>query len=205
MTETLIDLLRHGEPVGGMDRFRGVTDDPLSAEGVAQMRAALGRIRPWTHIYTSPMSRCRGFAETLGSRAGIPVTAMPGLRSWNLGDWEGHKVASIAGEAVGRFQRDPLRHAPPGAEDLEAVARRSRRACRAMLAAHPGGHVLAVTHSSVMRVLIATVLRMPLSAVFSLEMPPATMARLRFVSGRGALVFLRPTASGALRAVRRLH
>jgi alpha-ribazole phosphatase/probable phosphoglycerate mutase len=34
---TTLDLLRHGESVGGR-KYRGQTDDPLSEKGWAQMR-----------------------------------------------------------------------------------------------------------------------------------------------------------------------
>ena len=38
--ETIIDLLRHGEPVGGR-LLRGSQDDPLTEEGWSQMRASV--------------------------------------------------------------------------------------------------------------------------------------------------------------------
>ena len=46
-TPTTIDLIRHGEPVGG-SKYRGQTDDPLSEKGWAQIArpsatAGLGR------------------------------------------------------------------------------------------------------------------------------------------------------------------
>ena len=42
-TETIIDLIRHGEPVGGQ-RLRGAQDDPLSALGWQQMRESVDYI-----------------------------------------------------------------------------------------------------------------------------------------------------------------
>ena len=36
MSDTVIDLIRHGEPVGGR-RYRGHIDDPLSERGWQQM------------------------------------------------------------------------------------------------------------------------------------------------------------------------
>ncbi|MEW6253578.1 MAG: histidine phosphatase family protein, partial [Planctomycetota bacterium] len=63
---TLIDLMRHGEPVGGR-RYRGQVDDPLSEKGWAQMRAAVGEAAPWHHVVSSPLLRCREFAETLAA------------------------------------------------------------------------------------------------------------------------------------------
>jgi iron complex transport system substrate-binding protein len=43
---TTLDLMRHGEPVGGR-KYRGQLDDPLSKKGWAQMRRAVGEHCPW--------------------------------------------------------------------------------------------------------------------------------------------------------------
>ena len=57
--ETLIDLLRHGEPEGGR-AYRGHSiDDPLSETGWQQMWAAVGYHKPWEQIVSSPLQRCQ--------------------------------------------------------------------------------------------------------------------------------------------------
>ena len=76
---TTLDLLRHGEPVGG-SRYRGQTDDPLSDKGWAQMRDAVGDVHPWDHIITSPLSRCSDFAHELAARHNIFTSLRPGRR-----------------------------------------------------------------------------------------------------------------------------
>jgi len=65
--QTQIDLLRHGEPVGGR-RYRGQTDDPLSEKGWQQMRAAVLDVQGWDVIYSSPLRRCAEFAQELSRR-----------------------------------------------------------------------------------------------------------------------------------------
>ena len=54
---TLIDIIRHGEPVGGK-RYRGQIDDPLSEKGWQQMRDAVAGHNPWDVIISSPLARC---------------------------------------------------------------------------------------------------------------------------------------------------
>ena len=61
---TTIDLLRHGEPIGGR-RYRGHIDDPLSEYGWSEMWHAVSGETPWQQIITSPLRRCREFAEAL--------------------------------------------------------------------------------------------------------------------------------------------
>lgn len=69
-----LDILRHGEPVGGK-RYRGdQIDDPLSPQGWAQMQAridecAMAGLDGWTAIVSSPLTRCRAIARTPRPRA----------------------------------------------------------------------------------------------------------------------------------------
>ena len=74
--ETTINLLRHGEPLGG-SRYRGQVDDALSETGWQQMWQAVDGCKDWQQIITSPLQRCQAFAELLGERRGIPVHCEP--------------------------------------------------------------------------------------------------------------------------------
>ena len=67
MNETHVDLLRHGEVEGG-ERYRGSTDDALSARGWEQMRAAVGDACAWTGIVSSPLKRCAEFGPIAAYR-----------------------------------------------------------------------------------------------------------------------------------------
>ncbi len=88
MSKTLIDFIRHGEPVGGR-RYRGSTDDPLSEKGWSQMWQAVDQRHPWQRIVSSPLRRCAEFAEALGERHGIPVAVDARLAELGYGVWEG--------------------------------------------------------------------------------------------------------------------
>jgi len=70
---TTLDLMRHGEPVGGR-RYRGQIDDPLSEKGWAQMQAAVGEKVPWTRVVSSPLLRvAAGLEDLLAQHAGQHV------------------------------------------------------------------------------------------------------------------------------------
>lgn len=85
MSNTLVDFLRHGEPVGGR-RYRGDgADDPLSDKGWQQMWDAVGDSAPWTHIVTSPMQRCHAFAKALQEHYELPVEVDTRFREVGLG------------------------------------------------------------------------------------------------------------------------
>ena len=191
---TTIDLLRHGEPEGGV-RYRGDgVDDPLSARGWEQMWAAIGPFSDWTHVVTSPLRRCRAFAEAVSERYGLPLTVDPRLREVGFGAWEGRRheeVRDADPAAYYAFFRDAVSHRPPGSEPLEAFYGRVKEGLLAVCDEHTEGHVLLVGHLGVMRAAAALALEMPLSALYRLHAPYAGRIRLRRTE-RGIELWLGP-------------
>lgn len=184
MSESLIttfDLIRHGEPVGGR-RYRGQTDDPLSEKGWAQMWQAVDGHCPWQAIVSSPLVRCAEFARELAARHGLPLETDARLMEIGFGAWEGRTPAELTATDPGvlrRFRRDPVAHAPPGAEPLTAFRQRIRAAWNDMLARHGGRHVLIVAHAGVIRMFVAQVLETPLPHLYRLQVPNASITRIR--------------------------
>jgi broad specificity phosphatase PhoE len=176
-----IDLLRHGETVGGT-RFRGSLDDPLTEEGFRQMERAVTERGPWDAIVTSPLSRCVAFAQSLAHRLGIPLEVDERLREIHFGDWEGRSYAELmatAPLALTRFMGDPLRHPPPGAESVEAFRERTLDALRDRLKpSNLRRRLLFVTHGGVIRVMLCHARNWPLARLLEIDVPHASLHRL---------------------------
>ncbi len=178
---TTIDLIRHGEPLGG-ERFRGWQDDPLSREGWRQMHAALNKTYPWQAIITSPLRRCQEFAIALGREKGIPVKQNGHLKEMSFGDWEGKTVSEIKA-----LQKDnpltlwktPENLAPPNGENLMAFQARVLKAWDAILSEYSGKHLLVVAHGGTIRMILAHILDMPLNSLFKIQVPYACCSRIR--------------------------
>lgn len=188
---TTLDLMRHGEPVGGR-RYRGQVDDPLSEKGWAQMRAAVGESAPWDRIVSSPLARCRAFAETLAGAHGLPLTLDERLKEVGFGAWEGKTAAEIEADAPGtlaRFKADPVNARPAGAEPLAGFHARVAAALDELLAQHAGEHLLLVGHAGVIRMAFAWALHVPLENAYRIEVASASLTRLRFDDGRASLIF----------------
>ncbi|MFQ5487158.1 MAG: histidine phosphatase family protein [Gammaproteobacteria bacterium] len=180
-TRLEVDLIRHGEPVGGR-RYRGCQNDSLSEQGWRQMEQAVVEEPAWQHIVTSPLSRCRDFALALGERQGIAVSEEPRFREIGFGSWEGRSAAELRAEdpdCLQRFYHDPVLHRPPGAESLADFMVRVVAAWEDVLAAHPGRRLLIVAHAGVMRALVAHVLGMPVAHLFRLQIGNAALLRIR--------------------------
>jgi alpha-ribazole phosphatase/probable phosphoglycerate mutase len=186
MTTTTIDLIRHGEPVGGR-MYRGQTDHPLSERGWAQMRAATREPAAWEAIVSSPLLRCREFAEELGGRLGLGVQLDARLMEVGFGGWEGQTGAQIRAadpEALRRFYQDPVRARPAGAEPLPAFQQRVSEALQELLQRHGGRHLLVVTHAGVIRAAIAHVLSTPLGTLYRTHVDNAAITRLQQTAER---------------------
>lgn len=186
-TTTTVDLIRHGEPVGGR-RYRGQLDDPLSEKGWRQMREAVGDHCPWNAVVSSPLQRCAAFAGELAARHGLPLHFDARLMEIGFGAWEGRTAEELLAEDPQRladFWRDPLHHTPPGAETLPAFRDRVTAGWADLLACHAGRHVLVVGHAGMMRMIIREVLAMPLDKMFRLQVGNAAITRIR-VDGSGA-------------------
>ncbi|WP_250656381.1 histidine phosphatase family protein [Alkalimarinus coralli] len=179
--ETIIDLLRHGEPVGGR-LLRGSQDDPLTEEGWNQMRASVGDHRPWQQIISSPLRRCSEFARQLADNRNTPYKEVAGFQEIGFGCWEGMSPEQIMAAYPGELEaywRDPTQFSPPEGETLDAFMQRIADHWRGMLTDHQGQHVLLVCHGGVIRAIINQILEMPLNALWRVEVPYANISRIR--------------------------
>jgi broad specificity phosphatase PhoE len=159
--ETRVELLRHGEPVGGR-RYRGQLDDVLSERGWAQMWAAVGDRSDWQQIVTSPLQRCHAFAAALGERHKTRA-----------------ELEQLVPGQVGRFLSDPVTSRPPGAEPLDAFIARVQAGFDALLAACAGQPVLVVAHAGVIRAVMASVLQIPPAAMYRINVANAGITEIR--------------------------
>jgi probable phosphoglycerate mutase len=191
-SNTTIDLLRHGEPLGGR-KFRGHSiDDPLSDKGWSQMRNAIGSHCPWNAIVSSPMKRCVEFATEVSLQHDLPLEIEPELREVGFGSWEGHTPDEVRlefPEAYTSFYADPVNCRPAGAEPLTEFIERTVKAYESVVDRHQGKHVLLVSHAGVMRSIIAHTLHAAPIGLYRIKVENAGISRIVHTS-RGAMLSL---------------
>lgn len=179
--ELWVDLIRHGEPVGGR-LYRGTQDDPLSEIGWQQLRSAPLETESFTAIISSPLRRCREFAELYGAENGLPVCCEQGFKEIGFGDWEGMSPATLADqdpEGQARFWADPLSYTPPNAEPMADFQSRVTNAWQNISAARRGEHILIIGHGGLIRVILAYLLDIPIRGFNRLYTPYASVSRVR--------------------------
>ncbi len=167
---TYIDVIRHGEPVGGR-RYRGYSvDDPLTEKGWSQMRAAVAKNTHWQHIVSSPLKRCHEFGQELADDLQVSFSVEDNMKEIGFGEWEGKTPEDILAEdseALNHFYKDPVNNRPKGAEPLDAFSERVWAAYQCILKNHKDKHILIVAHAGVARAITANILKMSLDDVYS--------------------------------------
>jgi probable phosphoglycerate mutase len=167
---TQIDVIRHGEPVGGR-RYRGHgVDDPLSEKGWQQMWEAVADRSDWQYIASSPLSRCLDFAQQLSKKLKIGYSVDDRFKEIGFGAWEGLSTDDILARdinALEHFYKDPVRNRPEGAEPLETFSKRVWEAYEDVSRKHVNEKVLIVGHAGVVRAISANILGMELGHVYS--------------------------------------
>lgn len=190
MNETIIDLMRHGEPVGGR-AYRGHNiDDPLSEEGWQQMWDAIGDQCPWDHIVTSPLSRCHSFARALAEDNGLELTIEDNFKEVGFGSWEGQTPDHIKANNLKEYEdfyKDPVNNRPPGAEPLDEFIKRTTDTYQNIINTHVGRHVLVISHAGVIRSIIAHTLQAKPIGMYRIKVANAGISRITVNQNTGSL------------------
>jgi alpha-ribazole phosphatase len=179
MSVTTIDLIRHGEPVGGR-MYRGQIDHPLSEKGWQQMWTAVGDQCPWQHIASSPLTRCVDFAHELAAQHNLSLSVHDSLKEIAFGIWEGKTRQQIEQESPGSlsaFYADPITNRPQGAEPLHSFRQRIAEVIQVLLTQHTGQHILVVCHAGVMRMALLHFLDIPAEHAFRIQVANAALTR----------------------------
>jgi alpha-ribazole phosphatase/probable phosphoglycerate mutase len=186
-----LDLLRHGEPVGGR-LYRGQRDDPLSEQGWQQMYAAIGETRDWDRIISSPLKRCAAFAQRIAQQLKLDLSYVAELTEIGFGVWEGMSVTQIQqqhADALRLFWQDPVKNTPPQAETLAGFNTRVTLALEKIILQHAQERILLVVHAGVIRILLRHVLDFPLKHLLRIQVPYASISRIQIDTEQEPPVF----------------
>jgi alpha-ribazole phosphatase len=188
MTEasTLLTVLRHGEVSGPWNVLRGKRDVALSARGEQQMQQVIAAINTssFSQIISSPLARCRVFAEGIAQKSGAPLTLQAGFEEIDFGDWDGLTTAEaqlLTPDLFTRFQANPEGLTPPQGEAFNDFRQRILDAFDDIT--HEAGHTLLITHGGVMRIILSTVLRLAWPQAFQIAIPAAASFQISLLPG----------------------
>lgn len=185
MVTTRLCLVRHGETAWNAERrIQGQLDIPLNAIGESQARATAAALtgEHFDALYSSDLGRARVTAEAATHGPGMALTLDAALRERHYGAFQGLTYAEAEArfpEDYARFSaRDPEHAFPDGGESLAELAARVRAALERIADAHPGGHVLIVTHGGVLDIAHRMATGKPLSQLRDFTIPNAALNRI---------------------------
>ena len=187
MTELL--FIRHGETDWNrQQRFQGQIDVPLNATGHLQAARLGARLaaEPPDLLVSSDLQRARDTAAPLATAWARTPQLMPGLREQSFGLLEGLDVPTIQDrhpELWARWLEHAADFALPGGESLRSFHARVLAAVHELAAAHPGRHIVVVTHGGVLDMLWRSAHGLPLDGLRQCEIPNTGLNRLRWQGG----------------------
>jgi broad specificity phosphatase PhoE len=166
-----VAFVRHGEtPLHvGANRFCGELDPDLTTRGEEQAARA-GRMLSQLMArvdaaWMSPRLRARRTASLLLPAADWQV--IDDLRELSFGKWEGltkEEAAARTPEAYRAWEQDAYHNGPPGGESGLSARPRIDRVVE-LIASTPAEHILIVSHTTYLRLLIGLMIELPLPQV----------------------------------------
>lgn len=161
---TRVIMLRHGETLWNREqRMQGQADVGLSELGRRQAAAAAQALagERLETIWASPLQRAADTARTVAEVHQMDVHLDARLTEINIGDWAGRTWADVCREYPGQAQRirrgEDFRRSATG-ETAEEMAQRGKAVLSEIVATHPTGTVLVVTHGLFTRVVVGHLL-----------------------------------------------
>jgi len=135
-------------------------------------------------LYTSPILRCKQTAAPLAKVWGLRADVDRGFIEADFGDWSGRSLASLRRLKAwqGLFVA-PSRFRFPGGESLGEVQARSVAAVETLADRHRNEVVAVVSHSDVIRSLVAHYLGTPLDLFQRIDVAPASVSIIDLPSG----------------------
>ncbi len=193
---TRIVLTRHGETTWHAEnRYAGSTNIPLTPHGAAQalQLAEWAATQKFDAIVTSNLDRAVETAQRSATAAGLELTQDTRLRELHFGHAEGLTAAEIYRAYpmdYGAFVADPALNPLPGGEHPWTAAARGLEALAEICNDYPDGRVLVVAHSTLIRLLLCSLMGVPLRdyrRTFP-KMANCALTEIHLTDGRASLM-----------------
>ncbi|MGC8875231.1 MAG: histidine phosphatase family protein [Chloroflexia bacterium] len=194
-------IVRHGRTAWNREvRFRGRMDLPLDEVGLQQAEAAARAVSArWpslSAVYASPLQRAVQTATPIATRYGLAVQLHDALLDIDYGEWTGRTPQEVEASDPERFRlwlTAPHEIVFPGGDSLPMLQERLRRFLHELEQRHAGETVALVSHQLVNRVLLATLLGLPLAFYARLGQDNACLNLARYDAGVGEVLLLNET------------
>jgi probable phosphoglycerate mutase len=160
----------------------------LNQEGKAQAVALGERLArsQLTAIYSSPLERTMETADAIAAHyPGLTAQPLADIGEVRYGEWQGAKLSHLRRDKLWEIvQNYPSRARFPGGEAIRQAQARAVDALETLATQHPNGRVVAVSHSDVIKLIVAHYLGAHLDLFQRIAISPASITMIYLGSGR---------------------
>lgn len=190
MSTTTIYLTRHGQTEWNVqNRMQGHMDSALTTLGVQQAEWLSQGMQAINLdvIYASSSPRALRTAEIIRGERDVPLKISDAFKEIGMGVWEGRDSAELAAQYSDQhryFWKDPDQFKVEGSETFAEVQTRALEKLQEILTAHQGETILIVTHTVVIKLLMAYFESRELPKLWDLPyIYPTCLSRIDFTDG----------------------
>lgn len=182
---TTVLFVRHGQtPTTGSvlpGRARGLhlaDAGRRQADAVAERLSTLKKIDA---VYASPLERTRETAAPIAKARGLKVGSERGLLECDFGDWTGRPLKELMKlPEWTTVQRYPSGFRFPNGESFGEMQTRITGAVAALVARHPGGTIVAVSHADPIKAAAADALGTHLDLFQRIVVSPCSVTTIAY-------------------------
>ncbi len=186
-------LVRHGVTDHTLGKLfsggLGSSNPPLNETGREQARATGEWLAPlagtFDALISSPVLRTHQTAEIIGELLGLEIEHEHGIAEMEFGSWDGLSFTEVHQQwpdALSAWLGD-LDSAPHGGESFRTVEKRVLAGRDRILTDFAGKTVVAVSHVTPIKTLVANCVGAPLDAVYRMELAPASVTLISYFMG----------------------
>ena len=149
-----------------------------------------------TAIYASPLERTVQTAEAVAAHhPDLTIELLDGVGEVRYGAWQGAKLSNLRREKLwNNVQVYPSRVQFPGGETIRQAQARAVDALEQLFQQHPNGRVAVVSHSDIIKLIVAHYLGAHIDFYQRIEISPASLTILALGSSRPYIVCVNDTS-----------
>ncbi len=170
----------------------------LNEEGQAQAAALGERLadKPLKAIYASPLERTLETAQAVADHhPALTVEIAAGVGEVDFGEWQGRAIKDLVRRKMWHvIQYTPTRAYFPGGETMRAAQSRAVDTVESLAAQHRGEMIAVVSHSDIIKMVLAHYLGMSLDLFQRIVISPASVSIVQLAYGRPFVALMNDTS-----------
>ena len=195
-------FVRHGQtPTTGATlpgRAAGLSLADAGRQQAEAVAAHIGELKRVDAVYASPLERTRETAAPIARARKLRVVRERGLLECDFGEWTGKALKDLMKLPEWRtVQRYPSGFRFPGGESFVEMQARMVSTVGRLVAAHPGGVVVAVSHADPIKAVVADALGTHLDLFQRIVISPCSVTAVAYGS-EGPVVLAVNQTTGSL-------